>query len=105
MQLLPFRLVQARHGSRPVEVLDGATHRLRANELDRLALGEDLDVVADVAKRLAESPGQLTWALCLVAKLLEDPLSQRVAERLHQPLVDQSLRLPCLGPHSSLLPL
>jgi len=68
--------------------VDGTPSRLRFDQFDAVVFEQRLDVVADVAKRLAKFLGELVRARDPLAEGREDADAQRVRERLRELLGD-----------------
>src|SRR4051794_6521785 len=101
-QLDPVVVADQRRLERFVVVLDRAAPWLGAYELDHVQIREEPHVVADVAQRLVQLVGELARTGDLLVEQRQHSHSQRVRERLHDPLIDCGLVVrrhegPCRG--------
>ena len=86
--LLPVGVAEEGALGGTVEVLDGTATGLGFDQFDAVVFEQRLDVVADVAERLAEFLGELVGARDPFLQGREDANAQRVGERLRELLGD-----------------
>ena len=85
----PLLVVEPGLRSGSVVVLERAAALLGAHELDTVELAQDAHVVGNVPERIAEVARELVGALhTTLVEALQDPLAQRVGERLCEALVE-----------------
>jgi len=86
----PVLLVGHRPDLGPVQMDDRGAHDLLPYQLDRIALLEDPEVVADRVHRFTDDPRDLTRTrLLMLGEHVKDPLPDRMPERLHELHVDR----------------